>query len=71
MFCEHSQATGVAASFLGGASFVCSGKKKKGSHGAAADWEPVLAHVCSHAGGSAALPEVLDHAKQPDAGTTK
>ncbi len=66
-----TQATRVAASFVGGgASFVCSGKKKR-SHGAAADWEPVLPHVCSHAGGSAALPEVLDHAKQPDAGTTK
>jgi len=55
---------------VGGASFVRSGKKTR-SHGAAAIWEPVLAHVCSHAGGSAALPEVLDHAKQPDAGTTK
>ncbi len=46
-------------------------RKQEAIHGAAADWELVLAHVCSHAGGSAALPEVLDHAKQPDAGTTK
>jgi hypothetical protein len=67
-----TQATRFAASFVGGAFLrLFRQAKKKGSHGAAADWEPVLAHVCSRAGGSAALPEVLDRAKQPDASTTK